>query len=170
MDHYGICVDCLLVPHPFIDFFRTVNPARVFHKQQQDLKLQGRKLHRFAVHAHLHSLLVKLQPPYHIGLPVFLLIPYRLQESAIPAQVGIYPCQKLHGGKGLSHIVVRPHIQPHDFIHFLGFGRKHDHRKFMPLFPHLHHHGNAVHPGHHNIHNSQMDFLPVNFLHPFHPV
>jgi hypothetical protein len=69
----------------------------------------------------------------------------------------VHPGQKFHGHERLGDVIVRADVQPGDLINVLGFGRQHDDGELAALVPQLHHHGDAVHHGHHHIHNGQMD-------------
>ncbi|MNP68472.1 hypothetical protein D3C76_1644320 [compost metagenome] len=61
MDHNGFRGDGAFVPDPLIDFFSRENPSGTLHQQGQDFEFQRSQLHRIAVQADLHQILVQLQ-------------------------------------------------------------------------------------------------------------
>ena len=88
----------------------------------------------------------------------------QLQE---PSQLRFDSRQHLHGVKGLCDIIVRAHTEAQNFVRILGFCREQNHGNIGELAQ-LRHGRNAIHAGHHDIHQRQLHRLrlrdPQRFL------
>ena len=148
--------------------------TRVLHQQGEYLKFHRSQLCRFSVHHKLHSILIKFQPANPVNIAVlpavlFFLPVQQSHKPVISPEMGVHSGQQLHRRKRLCNIIIGSHIQSHDFVHFLRFGRQKDYRKVIML-PEPDDHCHSVHPRHHDINNCQMDLLPLKYLKSFHSV
>jgi hypothetical protein len=72
-----------------------------------------------------------------------------------------YPGQHLHGNEGFGDIVIGTHIQAQDLILGFGLGGQKQNGSIGNL-PDFCGGGNAVHLGHHDIQQNQMDVVFLN--------
>ena len=79
-------------------------------------------------------------------------------QLGVPAQVGADPGDDLQGVEGFGDVVVRAHVQPQDFVRVLTLGGEEDDGHVAQL-PQLRGGGDAVHAGHHDVHEHQVELV-----------
>ena len=161
--HRIVDPDRRFVPHGAVEFRRRKDLAGVLHEIIQDVIFLRRERDRLSVERDALRVMVKadaadrqLRRRFHRRA--------QLQESS---QLRFDSRQHLHGVKGLCDIIVRAHAEAQNFVRILGFCREQNHRNIGEL-PQPRHGRDAVHAGHHDIHQRQLHRLrlrnPQRFL------
>ncbi|MNG20913.1 hypothetical protein D3C84_1052150 [compost metagenome] len=81
------------------------------------------------------------------------------QLDGMTAQHGADPGQQLTGVERLGQIVIGPHLQPDDAIHFVSLGGEHQHRDLVARLPQTAADGEPVLPRQHQIEHHQAEVL-----------
>jgi len=149
----------IFIPDAFVDLSRGKNSAGVFHQQFQNVIFAGSQADGFSVYS--DDLCFIIQNDAADGqLRCFLC---HAAQRGVAAQLRAYPCHYFDGVEGLGDVIICPHVQTKDFVCILAFCRQQDDRD-VGSFPEFRRCGDAIHQGHHDIHQNQMDVI---FCHHF---
>ena len=89
--------------------------------------------------------------------------PFSAPQGGVAPQLALHPGDHLQGVEGLGDIIVRADVQPQDLVRVLALGREEDDGDVAPL-PQPGGGPNPVQLGHHNIHQDQVDLIPLHSL------
>ena len=144
-----------ILPHPAVDLVGREHRSGVAHEKAQDVVLLRRQRHRVAVHGDGLGVVVQADTADDQRASLHL----SAAQLQIPPQLGAHPRQQLHRVEGLGDIVIRAHVESQHLVGVLALGGQQDHRHVAGLAQ-LRHGGQAVHDGHHDVHEDQMHVLP----------
>ena len=85
-------------------------------------------------------------------------------QLGIPPQLAPDSRQHLHGHKGLGDVVIRAHIQAQHLVLGFGLGGEQD-DGHIGEFPDFRGGSDAIHLGHHDVQQNQVDILPADNVH-----
>ena len=125
-------------------------------EQLQNVKFGRRQRHRLAVERDFLGLVAERDAAERVFARSVAGL--HAAELRIAPQLGADARQHLHRVERLCHIVVRTDVQPEDLVRVLAFCRQQDDRQIVGLAQ-LDRGVNAVHHGHHDVHQHEMDVL-----------
>ena len=161
-----------VVPEEIVspDFFQQLisgkSQSLIFHQIEQQVVFLWRHGRTHAVHIHLPSGKVDLQPAEFqplLGIAAALLC------RMAPCQNCTHPCHEFSGRKGLYHIVVNAGFKTEQLVVFLAAGGQHDNGNIF-LLPDLLAGGIAVQTGHHHVHDNDVIIIFPTECHRLHAV
>ena len=118
MNRYRIVrADGLFIPYLLVDLIDREYLARIFHQQKKDIVLNRRQLDGFSVHCHFCIVIIDLEAAALVHLPLILL--RHIPQLRVSSELGLHPGYQLQGVKGLCDVIVRPDVEPKDFVRIL---------------------------------------------------
>ena len=158
-----------VVPHQLIDLAGGEHPAGVLHQQEKDVVLDGGEADPLPVHGDRFGPVIQRDAAVGeqggIGLPAALLA----AQAGVAPELALDPCDDLDGIEGLGDVVVRPDVQPQDFVAVLALGGEQDDGHVAAL-PQLGRGADAVQAGHHHVQQDQIHRLALRQAQALQPV
>ena len=149
--HGAVLAVIIVIPHLLQNFLAGQRDALVGHKEHQQVKFLGRQ--RCLLPSHLDAVAGGIND--QIAKSVHRIFVFRVGHGA--RQNGPHSGHQLPGGEGLDHVIVRAALQPGQLVVFLAPGGQHDDRRGNAAGSHLPQAGHAVHEGHHDVQDHQID-------------